>query len=352
MLKNGYNQLDFRDRVTIETLIGEGKNFSYIASTLMVSRATITREIRRGVRHTNYPLPKVKREYSAERAQYQVDSAKHNKGRKTILTPHKIDVIRNGILNLHLSPEQLIMKYPKLLNMSVSTIYNWINQNKIPGVLASEHLHFSGKRKRKAKKLSRPVTSSGKKAVKTSFKKVKTIEKRPDRINKRLETGHWEMDGVESKLSKDILITFVERKTRYQVIYKSASKKKEHVLEAVKGFVKDYGNQVYTITCDNGSEFLNRPVIQYLVDHDIDLYYAHPYSSYERGTNERTNRNIREKWAFPKGTNFSKISLQYIRDVSVLINSRPLKVLKGKTPQQLFKRFRKFTEKRERLKSA
>ena len=95
-----------------------------------------------------------------------------------------------------------------------------------------------------------------------------------------------------------------------------------------------------SITCDNGKEFVNSVVSKYILQHLGDLYIANSYAPYERGTNERTNRNLRAKWYFPKGTRFSDISQQHVDQVVKEINSKPLTHAhkQQKSPQYLFKR--------------
>ena len=117
---------------------------------------------------------------------------------------------------------------------------------------------------------------------------------------------------------------------------KAKSKRALDILKVVIQFKGQFGIYVKSITYDNGKEFVNGVILQYLGD----LYIANSYAPYERGTNERTNRNLRAKWYFPKGTRFSDISQQRIDQVVKEINSKPLTHAhkQQKSPQYLFKR--------------
>lgn len=117
-------------------------------------------------------------------------------------------------------------------------------------------------------------------------------------------------------------------------------KANDPILKVVTQFKSHFGIYVKSITCDNGKEFINGLVSKYILQHLGDLYIANSYAPYERGTNERTNRNLRAKWYFPKGTRFSDISQQHVDQVVKEINSKPLTHAhkQQKSPQYLFKR--------------
>ncbi len=161
----------------------------------------------------------------------------------------------------------------------------------------------------------------------------KSISERPDSIEKREEFGHWEIDTVLGRLSNDhVLLTLTERKTRYHLLLPLASKTVEAVDEALKRLKSQYGlmfSRVFkSITADNGSEFANLNV------HGIDIYYAHPYSAWERATNERHNGLVRR--LIPKGTAISELSLSQIERAQNWCNTLPRKILGYRQPAELF----------------
>ncbi|SHF24063.1 hypothetical protein SAMN02746089_01545 [Caldanaerobius fijiensis DSM 17918] len=162
----------------------------------------------------------------------------------------------------------------------------------------------------------------------------KSISERPDSIEKREEFGHWGIDTVLGRRSNDhALLILTERKTHYHLLLPLASKTAEAVDEALKRLKSQYGlmfSRVFkSITADNGSEFANLNV------HGIDIYYTHPYSAWERATNnERHNGLVRR--LIPKGTAISELSLSQIGRVQDWCNTLPRKILGYRQPAELF----------------
>ncbi|WP_145994519.1 IS30 family transposase, partial [Peptostreptococcus faecalis] len=148
--------------------------------------------------------------------------------------------------------------------------------------------------------------------------------------------GHWEIDTVLGGKTKDqnCVFSLVERKTRYYLPIKVASKDSKSIKEAFQSLVYSFKSNVSevfkSITCDNGSEFSEMHTFEYL----SDIYFAHPFSSYERGTNERHNGLLRR--FLPKGTSMNKVSKEEILHYGDLINGLPRKIFNYKTPEALF----------------
>lgn len=352
--------ITYETRIKIELLLKEGYSLANIARRLNFSRSTITREVRRGTQDSsknnrNYPTNLIKSMYRARDAQFRAENRRHHAGRPSSLTQYKRQIIQQEIHEHHFTPGQVVAKHRRLFS-NTTVIYTWINHNQIPGV-SSDDLPMHGKRFRRNinrqlrgykvhlhKRFSRK---------KHHFKPVKqpegtihyigkrhSINERPANVNHRKEFGHWEMDGVEGSANDSLLVTFVERKTRFQVALKAKSKRALDILKVVTQFKSHFGIYVKSITCDNGKEFINGLVSKYILQHLGDLYIANSYAPYERSTNERTNRNLRAKWYFPKGTRFSDISQQRVDQVVKEINSKPLTHThkQQKSPQYLFKR--------------
>ena len=214
--------------------------------------------------------------------------------------------------------------------LDIRTLYNYIEK----GVflrLDLKHLPLKGKRK----KHNRKVKIAAKPSRGTS------IEKRPAVINDRTEFGHWEMDCVEGKKKKkETILALSERLTRREIVIKIPDKTTTSVVKALNSLERRYGKHFRkifkSITVDNGTEFSDRKGMEKSIYNGqrTEIYYCHPYSSYERGTNERLNREIRRK--IPKGSDLTKYSAQDIQDVENWLNDYPRQILDFATPNELF----------------
>ena len=185
-----------------------------------------------------------------------------------------------------------------------------------------------------------PVKKEGKKRdykkIKIPHKNLKgtSIEERPPEIDDRDKYGHWEMDCVVGKREGGgaVLLVLSERSRREEIIIKMAGKTQESVVKALDSLEIKYGKRFKekfkTITMDNGTEFLDYKGIERSIRNNgekrVTTYYAHPYSSWERGTNENINKLIRR--FIPKGTDIGKISKARIKYIENWINSYPRKI--------------------------
>ena len=175
--------------------------------------------------------------------------------------------------------------------------------------------------------------------VRQNKKKLgRSIEERPKDVELREELGHLEADTVLGKKTKGehLLLTMVERKSRELFALKLYEKTAEAVKQALLDFSKTYGrefNKIFkSITVDNGSEFAELSSLEDVLG--IKVYYTHPYSSFERGTNERHNGLIRR--FIPKGMSMNGFTQDDIDFIVERINSLPRKILGYKTPDQVF----------------
>ena len=176
--------------------------------------------------------------------------------------------------------------------------------------------------------------------VRTNNKKLgRSIDERPKEIDLREEFGHWEIDTVigEKNSNDNALLTIVERKTRYSIVRKIKFKTSEAVIEEIKAIADFYGkefNKVFkTITGDNGSEFADLSIIE---SYKSDAFFTNPYSSCEKGTNERYNGLIRR--FIPKGKSISDYNLDDIAFIEKWMNTLPRKILGYKTLEELFEK--------------
>jgi len=216
-------------------------------------------------------------------------------------------------------------KFPDSEMVCTKTLYNYIDA----GLLEIKNIDLPLKLKR----------SSKSNRVKQNKKKLGTsIDERPECVNDRSEFGHWEIDTVIGKKTKDeaALLTMTERTTREEIIRKIADKTSSSVQEAMAKLIKESGelfSSVFkSITSDNGSEFSELASIEEIVD--TKVYYTHPYSSWERGTNERHNGLIRR--FIPKGRSINDFSIEAIARVQNWCNTLPRKILGYLTPNEAF----------------
>ena len=178
--------------------------------------------------------------------------------------------------------------------------------------------------------------------INTKNRDCRSIEDRPEKINNRLEYGHWEGDTVKGPLgSKVSLFTLTERKSREEVVIKVQNASQEAIREAIDGMEREYGQafkaKFRSITFDNGSEFLEWKSLEISVlkpdERRTMIYFAHSYSSWERGTNENQNRMIRR--FVPKGRDIAEFSKADIQEVEEWMNNYPRKILGYKTANQV-----------------
>ncbi|MCU7902581.1 MAG: IS30 family transposase, partial [Candidatus Thiodiazotropha sp. (ex Lucinoma aequizonata)] len=153
----------------------------------------------------------------------------------------------------------------------------------------------------------------------------------PAIVESRRRIGDWEGDTVMGKSLKSALLTMVERKTLYTVIMRLTGKQSSLLAEAAVAGLKALKSNILTITLDNGLEFADHDIIAQGLD--ADIYFAHPYCSWERGINENTNGLIRQY--FPKGTDFNKVSDEQIEQVMDRLNNRPRRTRGGRSPNEL-----------------
>lgn len=330
--------LTWNDRLQIERYLKKKMRVSEIAKRLRVARWTVYRELKRG-EYTRLDSDTLLTHtaYSPDIAQNRYESLKSVHGAPLkIGNDHALaSYIEAKITKDHYSPAAVLADIRRNgLNFSTTicekTIYNYIQKGVFLNLTYSD-LPAKGqykKRKYRHIKAARAVAGD-------------SIENRPD-ITDRSEFGHWEMDTVIGKArTKPNLLVLSERKTRYELIIKLPDKSSKSVVAALNQIERKYRKRFpeifKTITCDNGCEFANwRGMEQSALRKTVrtKLYYCHPYSAYERGTNENTNRIIRR--FCPKGTDFRRVPPGYIRAVETWINNYPREVLGFKSAAELF----------------
>ena len=337
-----YKHLSYRDRLRIEIMLKEKKNTREISEAIGCSQRTIQRERKRGqVKQLNGSTWQYYYVYSADYAQNDYE-AKHEckgPGLKIGCDKKLCDYIEREI-QAGKSPDVIsheIRKKPETfpITLSTKTIYNYLRQNLFLNV-GYKDLIYGRYRKRQSKAVNRP-----------SYKNVRgrSIEDRPPRVDDRQELGHWEMDLVIGKpgASKAVLLTMTERTSRREIIRKLPDKTQNSVIHALDVMERQMGRYLFektfkTITVDNGSEFLNSSEMERSClsrkKARTMVYYAHPYSAYERGTNENLNRMIRR--FIPKGSDIGKYTKKEIKRIENWLNNYPRKILDYHTPKEIY----------------
>ena len=277
--------------------------------TTKAKHLTIHNEIKRGTVLQYLGKGRFKKIYSADYAQMVYETNRKRSVKKSILTKE----LKQKILHYHnqkLSPE--IMVKAKGVTVGISTIYYWIHHGKLG--LTKQNLLYPRKGKTVKKQASPNFKPAG-----------KSIEQRPKAINLRLENGHYEIDIVLLTRAKNhCLLVLTDRRSRHQIIRLIPNKSAESVNQALKLILRQH--KILSIMADNGAEF-NRLSDVFSKEH---IYYAHPYASWERGTNENHNRLIR-RW-LPKGT--KKTTPKEVAFIENWINNYPKKCLDYKSPRE------------------
>ena len=322
MKELNYTRLTFQDRVIIETLLREKRSKAYIAHALNRSRSTISREV-------NKFLGGPKDQYKAKFAHWYAERFRRHRSKDKISLHTKLRwYVYRGLLN-RWSPEQIAGRiktdFPKdpIMTISHEAIYLHIYKQR-QASLNKKLIALLPYHKHNRKKRGTPVKNY-------QIKDRVSIDLRPKYIDKRKQAGHWEADLMVGPKHSSYIGTLVERKTRFTYIIKLPDKKtstvtKQFALQLNKlhpGFRK-------TLTYDNGIEMANHKWLTKKTG--IRVYFAHPYSAWERATNENTNGLIRR--FFPKGTNFNLVSEEKLKSVQDILNNRPRKILNFKTPNE------------------
>jgi IS30 family transposase len=319
-----YTQLSIEERERIQELRWQKVSLRRIAKLLKRSHTSIVRELNRHNKDKTY-------QYKPRLAHQRALEKRKSRGRKDRL---KNKVIREYVvshLKMRWSPEQISGRLKKDMDQSISHeaiyqfIYAQIHRDGW-GLLRSKaedlRIYLRRKRKRRLSKNTR--------RCQRIFKPMGvSIDQRPMIVSTRSRVGDWEGDTVESRDHKPGVNTLVERKTGYTLITMLSDKTTRATVKVItERFNVLPTNIRQTLTLDNGFENKDWQSIE--ANTDIKVFFAHPYSSWERGTNENTNGLIRDY--FPKKTDFTQVSNELIQKVEYDLNTRPRKRLNWSTP--------------------
>ena len=304
-----YNHLSQNERYQIFSLMKEGMNCTQIANNLGRSKSTISREIRRNKGGRGY------RPKQADRLPQERSIGSRNARR---IEPHVLKAAFERISE-QLSPEQVAAELP----ISHEALYQHIYVNKADGGLLWKNLRSQKKkRKRYAGGTDRRGQIPGR----------RPIHERPADVETRRTVGHWEGDTVIGAGHKQAIVTLVERRSGYARLMKVSHKTSKQVADAVIKKLRSINAGVKTITFDNGKEFAEHARIDEALG--SKTYFADPFSSWQRGSNENFNGLLRQY--IPKKRPLSTVTDEELKMIEERLNNRPRKRLGFKTPKQVF----------------
>lgn len=324
-MEKGYKHISIEERDRIAEMKSLGYKVTEIAKALGRSKSTLSRELRRNAT----PAYKV---YLSHRAHERAVTRKQEAGSRPRLKSEQVVSYVRSKLEEGLSPELIAgrmgLEHSKF-SISHEAIYQYIYHPKTEGRAELIGCLVRGHRKRKAKGI-------GRKERKTKIPNRIAIEARPKSVETRYHFGHWEGDSIVSRKSLPVLNSLVERKSRYLLLTKLERKMAELTADAVIQRLQKFPKKATrSLTMDNGTENAQHEAITEAIG--IQCYFARPYASWQRGTNESVNGLVRRY--FPKGTDFSKITDEQVAKVESLINNRPRKCLGYKTPLEVASAF-------------
>lgn len=323
-----YHHFTIEEREKVQELLWRSASVRTIAGALNRSPSSVSREINR-----NIPL---QRSYKPRLAHSRAVIKRKCRGRKLRL---KNGFIRRYVVSgmkRGLSPEQIAgrlhYEYPTR-RISHEAIYQYVYHQVHRNGWGELKRHYRDLRPYLKRRHKRRMKKGLRKSQRIWKPKGPSIDERPKEIERRKVLGHWEGDSIVSRQSKVGLNTLVERKTGLVFITKITNGTAAETRKAVAGRLSILPATFRkTLTLDNGSE--NAEYRKLMDELRISCYFAHPYHSFERGTNENTNGLIR--WYFPKKTDFAIIADEDIKAVEIALNNRPRKRLGWKTPLEAF----------------
>lgn len=319
-----FKRMDLYERVQIEKYLDKGLSASSIAILLNRHKSTISREIQ----NTHY------NSYSAFHS--HVKSSKNcsekNYGRSKILSNKILLKYILSKLSKRWSPEQISLSlkknFPNQKSMQVSheTIYFYVYLHSKKSLKDELIKHLRQKRKTRGSRHTKAVRD-------VKIKNRLTIDERPLEVQGREIPGHWEGDLIVGKEHKSAIGTLVERTTRAVILVHLKNKEAETVRKAFEQEFKKLPKLMRkSLTYDNGTEMAQHKL--FTKNTKVKVYFTHPYSPWERPTNENTNGLLRDY--FPKGTDLSIHSKTYLKKVQRELNERPRKVLEVRSPAEVF----------------
>jgi IS30 family transposase len=311
-----YSHLNLAEREEIAIYLEKGMKQYEIALILKRSPSTISREIRKNI------SCKYLKQYRANRAQRRADYRKLFKPKRQRIPNKRLKNFICKYLKKGYSPEIIAFmatEHNKRWKTNYESIYQWIYNDRQDLILFLTRSH---------KKRWKRCTLNKKRCQKIPNRIM--INKRPDYINLRSHTGHWEADTVISRQSKAALMILVERCTKFTIIKKLPAKTAFFIHKAIVASRKDPHCNIRSITYDNGTENAFHELTNKTLG--CKSYFCNPYHSWEKGTVENIIGVLRR--FYPKKTDWKYVTQCDLNKVARFINNRPMKLLSFKTPLQ------------------
>lgn len=309
--------LNETQRYTIYRMYKNKLSQSQIAEYIGVSQATVSKELSRNRNSLGH--------YSPRDAQMFADMRKERLHRARSFDGSVEAFVRKMLETKQWSPEQICgyAKSQGIPTVSVERIYQYIRKDRENG--GKLYLHCRHRLKHRKRYVGAGVSHIPNRV---------SIHERPSEVESRLEFGHFEMDLIQN--GKKFILTIVERSCRFLLMEKLPSgKNAKDVAKTVVKLLKPYEKHVKTITTDNGGEFAMHQYVATKLG--ASVYFTDPYSSWQKGTVENTNKLIRQY--IPKDMNISNLNENTIANILLKINNRPRKLLKYNTPSSIFYNF-------------
>lgn len=312
-MKNKYKHLTSVQRHQIKVLHKIGHSLSFIGDQLGIHKSTVSRELKRNARQWG--------SYDPNLAQQIANDRKERFSLNRKFSPGMEKFIREKLQSHQWSPEQIkgYCQQNNIPMVSHQRIYQFVYQDRQNGGDLYKNLRTAQRKRRKK--------YGGLKPNHTLKNRV-SIDLRPTVVNNKERFGDWEIDTIMGKNNKGAILTVVERKSAFLLMAKLNGKNATELAKSTIRLLAPYKDKVHTITSDNGCEFARHKKIAKKLN--ADFFFAHPYSSWERGLNEYTNKLIRQY--IPKKSSFDNINHQLINDINLKINMRPRKNLNYKSP--------------------
>lgn len=307
-----YTQLTQGQRYQIYALLKMEHNQTEIANVIGVHKSTVSRELRRNCGRRGY-RPK---------QAHQLAFSRRKKTRPQISKETWMWI--EGFLRQDWSPEQIAcwLKQYAGVRISHERIYQYILADKRTGGNLYTHLRCQKKRRKRYGSYDR----------RGQLPDRVSIDQRPKSVEKRERLGDWEVDTILGKGRRHAIVTLTERKSRLALLYKVERRSAKLVAEAIIHLLQPLSGHRHTITGDNGKEFAEHQRIARELG--IDFYFAHPYSAWERGSNENMNGLVRQY--IPKNRDLATVPDQELEGIMHKLNHRPRKCLDFRSPFEVF----------------
>ena len=318
-----YTHFTLEERKYLQKLLSEGLSMRKIAAILERSPSTISREIKRNkAKYRPHHKPDNPYWYNHWRAHNLYTMRRRDQALRAIRQgSQEWKFVVSGLMQFW-SPETIAGRwhylYPELKPLSASTIYRYLKKGIFPQITVKAHTRRRGKR------------IQTRNANYNTIHPERIIPEWSDVIKNRSRIGDWEGDTVYGGVGKGLIVTLVDRRTRFLKMGLLSNRNAENTRKVIENQLKDL--PVNSLSLDNGSEFSEFKLLE---DHlKAPIYFAEPHKPWQRGTNENTNDIIR--FFFPKGFDFRVITDDVLLFVENLINNRPRKCLHWKTPAEVF----------------